>query len=219
MKKNCTKCGVELELPDNPFFKTIAYCAKCTGEIRAKAESDAKDEAMRQNEERWRKLCPPAFRDTDAGKLPNPQKAVETMAWEYGPTGLLLHGDTRRGKSRCAWLLIRKVFDAGKTVQVMDSMSGFQYMAAFSNSAKDAQEWVELRSKCGLLFFDDLFKAKLTDSFEAAVFAIVDYRMNHQLPIVATLNDTGETLSSRMSADRGEAFVARLKEMCQIIQF
>lgn len=98
-------------------------------------------------------------------------------------------------------------------------MAGFQYGAAFSNSGREAQEWIESRAKCGLLFFDDAFKVKMTDSFESAVFAIVDYRLAHQLPILATLNDTGETLAKRMTGDRGDAFVARLKEMCQVIKF
>lgn len=220
MNKNCKNCGTEFNAPDDPVLNRFTpFCPKCATERR---EADAKTEQARldrERESRWHSLCPPAYRDTVIEKLPNPNKATEILSWNYGATGLLLHGKTRKGKSRCAWLLVRKVFEAGKSIRVLDSMAGFQYGAAFANSGREAQEWVDVRCRCGLLFFDDVFKVKLTDSFEAAVFAIVDYRLSHQLPILATLNDTGDTLAARMSSDRGEAFVARLKEMCQVIQF
>ena len=62
-------------------------------------------------------------------------------------------------------------------------------------------------------------EATLTESFEAAMFAIVDHRLNYNLPVIATLNDTGATLSARMTGDRGEAFIARLREMSDTIHF
>ena len=33
------------------------------------------------------------------------------------------------------------------------------------------------------------------------------------------MNDTGATLSARMTGDRGEAFIARLREMSETIHF
>jgi DNA replication protein DnaC len=220
MNKKCKKCNSEFTAPDDPVLNRFTpFCPVCA---TAQLETDAAVERKRLDHEReiqWQSLCPPAFRDTVVEKLPNPARAAEILSWNYGKTGLLLHGRTRTGKSRCAWLLVRKVFELDKSIQVLDSMAGFQYAAAFSNSGREAQAWVEARCRCGLLFFDDVFKVKLTDSFEAAVFAIVDYRLNHHLPILATLNDTGETLAARMSSDRGDAFVARLKETCGLIQF
>lgn len=98
-------------------------------------------------------------------------------------------------------------------------MAGFDYAASYDVSPGETQAWVNGYSRCGLLFLDDIFKAKLTDSFESAIFSVVEHRLSHKLPILATLNDTGETLGARMSADRGDAFIARLREMCQVIQF
>jgi len=220
MQKPCKKCQTVFEAPDDSVLNRFTpFCPACATERR---EADEKTEAARisgEREARWQAICPPAYRDTVIEKLPNPNKATEILAWNYGATGLLLHGKTRKGKSRCAWLLVRKTFEAGKSIRVLDSMAGFHYGAVFANSGREALEWVEARSKCGLLFFDDVFKVKLTDSFEAAVFAIVDYRISHNLPILATLNDVGDTLAARMTSDRGEAFVARLREMCHVIQF
>ena len=66
---------------------------------------------------------------------------------------------------------------------------------------------------------DDIFKVKLTDSFENAIFTIIDQRINNLRPIIATMNDVGATLAARMSPDRGGPIVRRLREACQIVVF
>ena len=66
---------------------------------------------------------------------------------------------------------------------------------------------------------DDIFKVKLTDSFENAIFTIIDQRINNLRPIIATTNDVGSTLAGRMSQDRGEPIVRRLREACKAIVF
>ena len=163
MNKKCKKCNTEFAAPDDPVLNHFTpFCPVCA---TAQLEAAAAVERRRRDhvrEVRWQSLCPPAFRDTLLKKLPHPSKAAEILAWNYSKTGLLLHGKTRQGKSRCAWLLVRKVFESGKSIQVLDSMAGFQYAAAFSNSGREAQAWVEARCCCGLLFFDDVFKVKLT---------------------------------------------------------
>ncbi|MDE2020031.1 MAG: hypothetical protein KGJ13_06835 [Patescibacteria group bacterium] len=220
MQKACKDCAAAFQAPEDPVLcRFTVFCPDCYRKNEEKWKTEEAARIAAERETRWAAICPPAYLLTERSKLPHPTKADEVLSWNYGPTGLILHGKTRRGKTRCAWLLVRKVFETGKSVRVLDSMSGFQYGGAFANSGRDAQDWIDSRARAGLLFLDDVFKVKLTDSFECAVFAIVEYRLSHQLPIVATLNDTGETLASRMSSDRGDAFVARLREMCQIIQF
>ena len=222
MKQPCKteNCPNEVEVPDDPMLaKFTFFCAACCE--RFSAEAKARDEkALRDSRlAAWKKICPPDFQATDISRLPIPAKAQEILSWNYGRKGLLLHGKTGKGKSRCAWLLCERIFYSGKSIQILGAMSGFEYAGVFEGGGRAVVDWIDRRAKCGLLFCDDVFKVKLTDSFEAAVFAIVDYRMSHGLPIMATLNDTGETLAGRMSADRGDAFVRRLKEMCEVVQF
>ena len=222
MKKKCKfeSCANEVECPDDPLLSRFTlFCPECCQRLAAESKTKAEESLRFELSKKWQSICPPSFRDTRIELLPRPEKAQEIMAWNYGKTGVLLHGKTGKGKSRCAWLLCEKVFNSGKSIQVLNALAGFEYAGIFEGGARAAQEWIDRRCKCGLLFFDDVFKVKLTDSFEAAVFAIVDYRIAHELPILATLNDTGDTLSKRMSEDRGEAFVRRLKEMCVVIQF
>ncbi|HEV2320689.1 MAG TPA: hypothetical protein VGV18_13110 [Verrucomicrobiae bacterium] len=222
MTRTCKNqpCGARFEVPgDDPLLERfVRFCPECSRKEHEAVRLAEQDRMKRERESKWNAICPPGYRDTEIGKLPDAAKAAEVLAWNYGPTGLLLHGATRRGKSRCAWLLARKMFDQGKSVRALDALAGFEYATAFA-SAAGAHAWINDYCRCGLLFFDDVFKARLTDSFEAAVFAIAEYRQSHKLPVLASLNDTGETLMARMSADRGDALVARLREMCRVIQF
>jgi DNA replication protein DnaC len=229
MKMKCTQCGDEFDRdipPEIVGMFTSKICGDCLNKNmsvrRAEEEMRRAEEEMRRAGKKiykWNQFCPPAFLETEIGKLPSPATSDTVLEWKFNSRGLILYGPTRSGKTRSAWLLIKQIFMQGKTIKVMDSMAGFEYAAVFSGGAGTALDWIQSRSNCGLLFMDDVFKVKLTDSFEAALFAVVDHRMNHQLPIIATLNDTGDTLAARMTDDRGNPFIARLKEMCDTIIF
>src|SRR5580693_3800551 len=108
MKKNCRQCGTEFDAPEDPILNRFTpFCQKCADDRRIQAEKEAEERIRIEREQKWLALCPPAFRATEISKLPLPQKAEEVLAWNYGPTGLLLHGPTGRGKSRCAWLAVK----------------------------------------------------------------------------------------------------------------
>jgi DNA replication protein DnaC len=231
MKLTCTQCSTEFERDVPPEFTgygVFKLCQPCINANAAERQAETVKRLSASGVARWLEYCPPAFQDTDLAKLPFPKVTASVMAWEYQKRGLILFGKTRSGKTRTAWLLIKKQFEAGRTARVMDSMSGFEYAAIFGAGGAAALEWVQARCRCSLLFLDDVFKVKLTESFEAAMFAIVDHRLNYNLPVIATLNDTGATLSARMARktaegiiinDRGDAFIARLREMSDTIHF
>lgn len=223
MKKICSQCGKEFErdavVVDGKELFAFVPCNECIELNAAERRVNTEKERAADGVKRWLAYCPPAFQDTESDKLPFPVVTANVLAWTYQKRGMILYGKTRSGKTRTAWLLVEKQFELGRTAIVMDSMSGFDYAAIFTAGGQAALDWVMERSKCSLLFLDDVFKVKLTESFEAAMFAIVDFRINHNLPILCTLNDTGATLSARMTGDRGDAFIARLKEMCDTIHF
>lgn len=218
--RKCKNCPMLIPVPDDPMLaRFLVYCPACAEARRIANEKKQTDAFLAQRESDWRQICPPIYRETQPEKLPDPAKLVKVLEWEHNRHGLILHGKTRKGKSRCAWLLARKVFFEGKSVRVLDSRSGFEYAARFSHGAERVLDYIDSHSRCGLLFLDDVFKAKLTESFEQAIFAIIENRQAFGRPILATTNDTGDTLKSRMSADRGDALIARLKEMCEVVKF
>ena len=208
MRKRCKKCLKE-------FCSTPLqlFCTKCISEM-PEATMAAQARADRKHERRWLDLCPPAYQDTVIEKLPNPVKAAEVMDCDLRPPGIILHGPTGTGKTRCGWLLVRREFDRGKSIRVLNSKAAFDYNDAYLKGK--ISNWVDSQCQPDLLFLDDVFKAKITDSFEQAMFAIVEYRVSHYRPILVTSNDTGETLAARMSPDRGDAFVERLRSFREI---
>jgi len=167
----------------------------------------------------WFDVCPPLYQGTIADRLPCQEAFEEMMTWEYGPTGLVLHGPSGTGKSRCGWLLIEREYKLGRNSASMDSTAGLKYASKFSTSAAVVEEWIDGFIKCDLLFMDDIFKNKLTDSFEGVIFTLLDQRIQQMKPTIITSNDTGKTLTSRMTEDRGEPLIRRLREHSRMIMF
>ncbi|MEQ2007998.1 MAG: hypothetical protein ABMA26_14470, partial [Limisphaerales bacterium] len=156
---------------------------------------------------------------TDPARLPLPHRLADVMAWRYGERGLMLHGPTGMGKSRCIWLLVGREFIASRSVRVLDCAAGIKYAAKFGDSTKAAAQWIEAACEADLLLLDDVFKAKLTDSFESALFAIVALRGEAGLPILVTGNDDPHTLAARLTHDRSGPLIRRLAEMTAPIAF
>lgn len=99
-----------------------------------------------------------------------------------------------------------------------DSIS-FGHEIAKHYRDEDAEDWLDSVAKKPLLFFDDLGKLKMTERAEVELFGLIDRRCSNELPIIATTNDTGDTLASRMTDNRGPALIRRLREFCTPIQF
>lgn len=164
-------------------------------------------------------FCPPLYQRTEPSRLPQAQLSA-ALSWEYGPRGLILLGETGRGKSRVAWLTLKKVMTGRKPPSFMwfDAVS-FGHEIAKHYRTEDAEAWLDRVAECGLVFFDDLGKLKLTERAEVELFGVIERRCAAELPIIVTTNDTGDTLASRMTDNRGPALIRRLREFCEPIQF
>lgn len=166
----------------------------------------------------FQKLCPPLYIDTDIARLPN--QYAQVMAWQFGSHGLLLTGNTGTCKTRCAWMLVKKMMLEGRNVSVFDCVSfGHEISLRFRTEDGDPEKWLEKMSRRDLVFFDDLGKLKLTDRAEAELFGVIERRCANKLPLIATTNDTGTTLADRMTDNRGPAMIRRLREFCSVVQF
>lgn len=166
---------------------------------------------------RWLTVCPVIFRDTDKRKLPNP--TAFDLAIRHRTKSLMFHGKTGRGKSRCAWEILRLSYIKGATFSVLDSMAGIQFAGMFSEGAYAVKEWMSQILDSDVILLDDVFKAKLTDAYDAFLYAIIDQRTASCRQLVVTCNDTGETLRERLSQDRSEPMIRRLRESCHAIAF
>lgn len=130
-------------------------------------------------------------------------------------------GDTGSGKTRIAWTLLKRLIISAKkdlSFEWFDAI-GFGHAISKHYRDEDAEHWLEELGKKDLVFFDDLGKLKLTERAETELFGLIERRCAAELPIIATTNDTGDSLAARMTENRGPAMIRRLREFCQIIQF
>jgi len=218
--RDCRECGQPFELP--PFKLAVRFVHVCPACSEKHAEADqqaAKERSGLYREEGWKRICPPMFLDTDPSRLPSPSKLDLALKWEYGPRGLTLHGSSGKGKSRIAWEIMKREHRNRRSVAALDGGFAYDYASKFAVSPAEAARYVEHKMLVDLLLLDDVLKAKLTDSVEQALFAIVNSRTERGLPFIVTTNDTGETLATRMSEDRGPALLRRLREFSQSIAF
>lgn len=217
--KTCLACGASFTCDFPALSRYVHECPDCIERKTAQSQHRAVVDSAAARRTRWQSVCPHAYLATDPARLPLPHRLADVLAWRYSERGLMLHGDTGLGKSRCAWLLMRQEYLAFRSIRVLDCAAGIKYAAKFGDSTKAAAQWIDDACETDLLLLDDTFKAKLTDSFESALFAIVALRGEAGLPIIVTGNDDPNTLAARMTPDRRGPLIRRLAEMTAPIAF
>jgi DNA replication protein DnaC len=219
MKTACQFCTEQFDyepILGLPFELKPTVCAPCDERQKASAISAIEAEKY----ERWKAMCPPVYQDTDPNhpRMPTAQKQAQILNWKFGPKGLLLHGVTRRAKTRCAWLLLKRLIIEGYEVRALTSGEfALQCATAHGASAEAASAWFYDIAYSDVLFIDDLGKCKLTERVEAVLFEMIDFRCARCKPLIITTNFIGKTLIATMTPDRGAPLVARLQEYCQSI--
>ena len=218
----CPICGAIHEtktvvINDKP--KTGLICPTCFDNAAMERDEAERAEQLAGREQLYLHLCPPLFRETDPFRL-DQEKLQDVLSWTYGPKGLLLVGPTDRGKTRMAFLLLKRLILAGRDVAVFDCAS-FAHKASelFGEGKGRGQAWVKGLSAIDVLFFDDIGKNPMTERAEAEFYTVVDRRTTHMLPIIGTTNMTGVQLKAKTSEDRGAPLVRRLREFCEIVSF
>lgn len=157
---------------------------------------------------------PELFADTDPSRL---GQELWMVAQHYLPSGkgLLIHGTTRKGKTRTAWYIANRLWNED------NFKYKYLFLTMFELEARIASSWGNSTwdktmlhmTNVPLLFLDDLGKEKMTDRMASCLFALVDQRTMHKRTTIITTNLTGETLLERFhDKETGAAFVARLKD-------
>jgi len=218
----CCICGNGVELPpDSPRrFENSANlrCDPCLESERQQAELGKGVERERAKAETLSQI-PTAFQSTKRAKLPQPERLDAALRWAYGAKGLLLYGSTGCGKSRIVWEVAKREVLAGKTLKSVSAYELTRYPSLFMSGDDAAVKFSDSLVKVDLLILDDVFKAKPTERVEELLFAVIDERGSWERPCLITLNDTGDSLTPRLSTDRGPALIRRLREHCIPIRF
>lgn len=156
---------------------------------------------------------PELFKDTDTSRLG--ELGAIAQLWKPQGRGLLIHGSTRKGKTRTAWFIADRIWRDNPYMNRYLFLTMFELearlVAAWGKDAWDKAMYKMVNIP--FLFLDDLGKEKMTDRMASCLFALIDQRAQHKRPTIITTNLTGETLLDRFhDKELGAAFVARLKD-------
>lgn len=199
-------------------------CVQCGREFRAKQRAAPEHwECCANCLPLWAtfcKMCPPLYRESDRARLPCHASALAAVLdWQHGPEGLLLHGATGKGKTRAAWLLLRRLHFAGYRIEAFDCVSFSHEITRRFSADGDGVKWAAKLARAPVLFLDDLGKGRLTERGVAELFGLVEVRTANLLPVIVTCNHVGDTLAASLHGETGAALVRRLREFCRCIYF
>lgn len=220
----CDTCGkTYIALTLYGKLWTAGNCIPCSEIISSKLNDEETRGSAKKRLQNFMSMCPEMYQDFKRDLLPIPSLYDEVISWNVGKKGLILIGDSRMGKTRCAWQLMRRIyclegflFEAISELQLSHKVSEF----GKSESLKD---WIEKLCRVKVLFIDDLGKAVMTERVSSELFYIFEERMKNNRPLVITMQINPENyaqkISNRSGREMADSILNRLKAHCEIINF
>lgn len=212
----CSKCGCAIQAM--ALFSNLTACDPCR-------EQFLEDERMNACKSFWEEACPADLRSTDTKHDDFPKAIYEGLrkSWTFTES-LFLYGPTRKGKTRCATMLMRRALLGGKDV-------GFCFPEELKDAANSRERLKVLRSLGArdLLLIDDAVLA-CCDEPRAVPFLrdLIDYMMRHGRAFILTsqvgeadLEEAGDKFGKLSKSDREgiKALFGRIRERCRIVPF
>lgn len=154
-------------------------------------------------------LTPSSFKDTKKELLPQATlEAVKPYARrKHKALNLTLAGTSGVGKTRIAWLVLKKRYiEYGERFKAIGAET-------FARKAFHDKYLLESLVNIPLLLLDDLGKERATPTAEASIFELIRERMDNAKPTIYTTNYLPYDLVKRFSEiETGKAIKRRLKE-------
>jgi hypothetical protein len=222
--QNCKACGKEFSYPPaivgrKEYFPRI-HCDECTDANGKAAEQATQNAADKRKYDAWNAICPPLYRDTDPERIA-PEILLPALAWEFGPKGIGIVGESGIMKTRTAFLVLKGQHFAGKVAHAVSVMQiRGHVLKSFSDDSRakyDAQAKLEQIRNADITLIDDIGKSKMTDAVEQEIYDILEHRTNQTLPTIWTANASGPELRAMLSPDRGDPIMRRLSEFSEIL--
>jgi len=130
--------------------------------------------------------------------------------------GLILIGPVGTGKTHLATGILKKAYSRGLDgvlVSVPDLLNEIRQSFKHEQSGKTESIEAKVREKF-LVILDDLGAERLTDWVKESLFTLINYRYEHQKPLIITTNYSPLELTTRI----GERTTDRLREMCKVVE-
>lgn len=129
----------------------------------------------------------------------------------HSGNGLILMGTVGTGKTHLAAAITHYLAERGIGVKFGNIVDLFEDLRNSYNTDDDIL--LDLK-RVPLLVIDDLGKERKTEWTQEQIYAIVNYRYEHNLPLVITTNCTVKELNTRL----GDATMSRIREMCEPVK-
>lgn len=218
------ECFESVPLPDenvSRYFPNLrVLCEDCLARHSEKLRAEQAAAEQERRQEAFNALCPPLYRQSDLGRIPN-TFLREIEAWQYNPVGMGLVGPAGCGKTRAAWVLLKRLHFSGLRVFGITSTSFAKACADQWHDDNQSKALAEdMLTRCRrtkVLLLDDLGKQKMTERSELELFDLLEHRSSHELPVIWTANAAKGDLRKMLSSDRGEPILRRLSEFTTII--
>lgn len=177
---------------------------------------------LRLMQARYTEICPPLYKETDLNHPGiNYSATKQVLGWKYsaGCRGMILQGDTGRGKTRSVWMLIKRLLceEAIPVRSITDPSFSREYSMRLANGT--AGEWIEKLSRCCVLFIDDVGKASVTARYKEQLYDILETRMARQRPVIVTTQFHSPELIKHFGENDSRAIIRRITETCDVIHF
>lgn len=222
--QTCEDCGkTYTALTYQSRLWTTGRCVPCS-EVYCKNHEDEEVRGMTEKrKETFNTMCPEKYQDFKRDLLPNKAAYDEVISWTYGKRGLLLNGDSERGKTRCAWRLMSRLYMIDWIAFQAITELQFSHEVAKFGKSDALTQWIKDLCNVKVLFIDDLGKCVMTERVVSELFYLIEERMSHDRPIIATMqlgsNAFIEKLASRAGKDMADAIINRLISNCDIVKF
>lgn len=130
--------------------------------------------------------------------------------------GMLIQGGVGSGKTFLACSIANRLLEDGHQVLfliVPDFLDQIRSSYDANGSGTSESDLMESARDVPVLILDDLGAHQYTDWSRQKIYSLINYRVNHQLPVIVTTNITDLTA---LYDHLGERTVSRLMQMCQL---
>jgi DNA replication protein DnaC len=144
------------------------------------------------------------------------QGFVKRFSADPGTDGLLFTGQVGSGKTFLACCIANTLLNKGNKVlfavvpDLLDQIRS-TYDPGRNNDELSEFDLLDTARQIPLLILDDLGAHNYTEWTRNKIYSIINYRLNHRLPVIVTTNISPEDLEGYL----GERTTSRLLEMCR----
>lgn len=198
-------------------MRTCGECGKGFESDKPAAFCSSRCEWASEAAEWWNTVVPALYRDHDPKRLPMPAKTEGLLNWgsDNEKPGAFVYGTTGAGKTRSAFLLLKRFVSYGYTVRYM---RGSEFQKGLIDRTKPGgiggfSAWIEELQEVDVLLIDEAEKVKFSERTQAEFFDLVETRLASERIVVLISNLKLDDLAGKMDPEYAAPFARRVREL------